>query len=65
MIIAFFVGFAMFLQSYLQLRIGYWVGISCAAVMTAVTFKQIWIKQIQRILGTFVGVSLSVFFITF
>lgn len=65
MIIAFFVGFAMFLQSYLQLERGYWVGISCAAVMTAVTFKQIWIKQIQRILGTFVGVSLAYFLLHF
>lgn len=58
-IIAFFVGFAMFLQSYLELDRGYWVGISCAAVMTAITFKQIWIKQLQRILGTIAGVSLT------
>lgn len=65
MIIAFFVGFAMFLQSYLELDRGYWVGISCAAVMTAVTFKQIWIKQLQRILGTIVGVSLAYFLLHF
>ncbi|MCI5968571.1 FUSC family protein [Helicobacter sp.] len=64
-IIAFFVGFAMFLQSYLEIERGYWVGISCAAVMTAVTFKQIWIKQIQRILGTFVGVGLAYFLLHF
>lgn len=65
MIIAFFVGFAMFLQSYLELERGYWVGISCAAVMTAVTFKQIWIKQLQRILGTIVGVSFAYFLLHF
>lgn len=64
-IIAFFVGFAMFLQSYLNLDRGYWVGISCAAVMTAVTFKQIWIKQLQRILGTVAGVSLAYFLLHF
>ncbi len=64
-IIAFFVGFAMFLQSYLELDRGYWVGISCAAVMTAVTFKQIWIKQLQRILGTIAGVSLAYFLLHF
>ncbi|EEO25640.1 FUSC family protein [Helicobacter winghamensis] len=65
MIIAFFVGFAMFFQSHLELNRGYWVGISCAAVMTAVTFKQIWIKQLQRILGTIVGVSLAYFLLHF
>ncbi|TLD82703.1 FUSC family protein [Helicobacter sp. MIT 11-5569] len=64
-IIAFFVGFAMYLQSYLELDRGYWVGISCAAVMTAVTFKQIWIKQLQRILGTIAGVSLAYFLLHF
>ncbi|WP_104722309.1 FUSC family protein [Helicobacter mesocricetorum] len=58
-IIAFFVSFAMALQGFLELDRGYWVGVSCAAVLTAVTFKQIWIKQFQRILGTIVGVSLA------
>ncbi|MDD6056284.1 MAG: FUSC family protein [Helicobacter sp.] len=65
MIIAFFVGFAMFLQAHFELERGYWVGISCAAVMTAVTFKQIWIKQLQRIVGTIVGVSLAYFLLHF
>ncbi len=58
-IIAFFVALAMVLQSVLELERGYWVGVSCAAVLTAITFKQIWIKQIQRILGTILGVSFA------
>ncbi|PZT48421.1 hypothetical protein B6S12_03585 [Helicobacter valdiviensis] len=64
-IIAFFVGASMFLQSCLELDRGYWVGISCAAVMTAITFKQIWVKQLQRIFGTIIGVSLAYFLLHF
>lgn len=56
-IIAFFVGGSMYLQQFLGLERGYWVSVSCAAVLTAITFKQIWIKQIQRILGTALGVA--------
>ena len=63
MIIAIFVSGAMFLQNFLSLERGYWVGISCAAVMTAVTFKQMWVKQIQRILGTIAGVGLAYWFL--
>lgn len=58
-IIAFFVALAMVLQNILELEKGYWVGVSCAAVLTAITFKQIWIKQTQRILGTILGVSFA------
>ncbi|TLD89194.1 FUSC family protein [Helicobacter sp. MIT 05-5294] len=64
-IIAFFVSASMVLQSFLELERGYWVGVSCAAILTAVTFKQIWIKQIQRILGTILGVSFSYFLLHF
>lgn len=64
-IIAFFVAFSMYLQSFFELDRGYWVGISCAAVLTAVTFKQIWVKQFQRILGTIVGVCFSYFLLHF
>ena len=49
----------MVLQNILELEKGYWVGVSCAAVLTAITFKQIWIKQTQRILGTILGVSFA------
>lgn len=58
-IIATFVSGSMILQYLLGLERGYWVTLSCAAVMTAVTFKQVWIRQTQRILGTFVGVSFA------
>ena len=64
-IIASFVAFATYLQGFLELERGYWVGVSCAAVLTAITFKQIWIKQTQRILGTIVGVSFAYFLLHF
>ncbi|MDE5592221.1 MAG: FUSC family protein [Helicobacter sp.] len=58
-IIAFFVSLATILQGFLELDRGYWASLSCAAVLTAVTFKQVWIKQLHRILGTIVGVILA------
>ena len=64
-IIAFFVSASMVFQNFLELERGYWVGVSCAAILTAVTFKQIWIKQTQRILGTILGVSFAYFLLHF
>lgn len=64
-IIAFFVSSSMVLQNLLELERGYWVGVSCAAILTAVTFKQIWIKQTQRIFGTILGVSLAYWLLHF
>lgn len=64
-IIAFFVSASMIFQSFLELERGYWVGVSCAAILTAINFKQIWIKQLQRILGTIVGVSFAYFLLFF
>ncbi len=58
-IIAFFVGASMWLQNFLGLDRGYWMTISCATVLTAVTFRSIWIKQTQRIVGTFLGAGLA------
>lgn len=54
-IIGFFVGFAMWLQGFLGMERGYWVAVSAATVLAAITFKSIWIKQTQRIFGTFLG----------
>ncbi|MCW1360824.1 FUSC family protein [Campylobacter sp. US33a] len=55
LIMGAFVGFAMFLGSFLSLERSYWVGVSCTAVMQGISVSAIWIKQFQRIIGTFIG----------
>ncbi len=54
-IIGIFVGFAVFIGDFFYLERSYWVGISCAVIMQGLTFKAIWVKQIQRIIGTLIG----------
>lgn len=51
-----FVGFAVVLGVFLELERSYWVAISCTAIMQGITLNSVWIKQIQRILGTALGV---------
>lgn len=58
-IIGIFVGFAIFIGSFLGLERSYWVGVSCAVIMQGLTFKAIWIKQLQRIIGTFIGAAFA------
>lgn len=64
-IIAFFVGFSMWAQELLGMQRGYWVSVSCATVLAAITFKSIWVKQTQRILGTFLGAVLAYYLLHF
>ncbi|KAA6224704.1 MULTISPECIES: FUSC family protein [unclassified Campylobacter] len=54
-IIGFFVGFAVFLGAFLELERSYWVAVSCTVVMQGISLNGVWIKQIQRILGTALG----------
>jgi len=56
MIIGSFVGFASFFGAFLELQRSYWVAVSCAVVMQGITLHSVWIKQIQRILGTGFGI---------
>lgn len=58
-IIACFVGGSMWLQNFLGLERGYWMTVSCATVLTAMTFRSIWLKQAQRIVGTFLGAGFA------
>ena len=64
-IIASFVAGSIVLQEFFNMEKGYWVSISCAIMLTAVTFKHVWIKQIQRILGTFLGAFLAYYLLHF
>ncbi|HEB9354426.1 TPA: FUSC family protein [Campylobacter coli] len=56
MIIAFFVGFAVFLGAFLELDRSYWVAVSTTVILQGANLKSVWIKQLQRILGTTVGI---------
>ncbi len=49
----------------LKLQNPYWLPISCVAVMQGASFRFIWRRSFQRILGTFVGLGLSWFLLLF
>lgn len=55
LIMGLFVGISVFIGQLLDLQKSYWVAISCTAVMQGISLSAIWIKQAQRILGTFIG----------
>lgn len=52
LIMGSFVAFSIFIGTFLELERSYWIAISCTAIMQGVTLNSIWIKQIQRIIGT-------------
>lgn len=53
------VGISLALALLLQLDRPYWVPVSCLAVIQGVTLRAVWSKQLQRILGTGVGLLLA------
>lgn len=55
LIIGVAVGVAVGVGQILGLEKSYWVAISCVAIMQGATLNAVWQRQIQRILGTFVG----------
>lgn len=57
--IGLFVGLSLSLAQVLQLERAYWVPITCLAVIQGTTLRAVWNKQVQRILGTVVGLLLS------
>ncbi|RAX52059.1 hypothetical protein CCY99_07870 [Helicobacter sp. 16-1353] len=64
-IIGLFVGFAVFIGEVLGLERSYWVGVSCAVIMQGLTIKAVWIKQLQRIIGTFIGAGFAWYLLGF
>ena len=54
-VIGLFVGVALLLAQLLQLEKAYWVPISCLAVIQGMSLRAIWEKQLQRVLGTAIG----------
>ncbi len=59
MVIGTFVGISLALAQLLQLERPYWVLVSCLAIIQGVTFRAAWNKQIHRIIGTVLGLSLA------
>lgn len=58
-VIGSFVGISLVLAHVLELQRAYWVPISCLAVIQGVTMRAVWNKQVQRIIGTGIGLLLA------
>lgn len=62
-IIGVSVGFAVFLGNIMGLSRSYWVAISCVAIMQGATLDAVWLRQTQRIIGTFVGMLFAMWLV--
>lgn len=58
-VIGVFVGISLALAQALRLENAYWVPVSCLAVIQGMSLRAVWNKQLQRILGTGVGLLVS------
>jgi len=58
-VIGTFVGLALALAQLLDLAQGYWVPISCLAVIQGMSLRAVWTRQVHRIAGTAVGLLLA------
>lgn len=59
LIIGAFVGLSLVLAQALQLEKAYWVPVSCLAVIQGHTLRAVWNKQLQRIIGTSIGLLVA------
>jgi hypothetical protein len=58
-VIGVFVGISLALAQALELERAYWVPVSCLAVMQGASLRAVWNKQLQRIMGTGIGLLVS------
>jgi hypothetical protein len=58
-VIGVFVGISLAAAQVLDLEKGYWVPVSCLAVMQGDSIRAVWNKQLQRVLGTTVGLLVA------
>lgn len=58
-IIGVFVGISLAAAQALQLERAYWVPVSCLAVIQGVSLRAVWNRQLQRVLGTAVGLLVA------
>lgn len=59
LIIGMAVGLSLLLAGLLQLDRPYWVPVSCLAVMQGANLRAVWNRQLQRLLGTGLGLLLT------
>lgn len=59
LIIGAFVGISLALAQALHLEKAYWVPVSCLAVIQGHTLRAVWNKQVQRIIGTSLGLLVA------
>ncbi|MBE8718529.1 FUSC family protein [Cellvibrio polysaccharolyticus] len=53
------VGASLLLAHLLQMERAYWVPISCVAVIQGASLQAVWSRQLQRVLGTALGIWLA------
>lgn len=58
-IIGVFVGISLLLAQVLQLDKPYWVPVTCLAVIQGASLQAVWNKQLQRVLGTVIGLLVA------
>jgi len=58
-VIGAFVGISLALAQLLQLERPYWVPVSCLAVIHGASLRAVWNKQVQRIVGTGIGLLVA------
>jgi hypothetical protein len=58
-VIGVFVGIALAAAQALNLQKGYWVPVSCLAVIQGASIHAVWTKQLHRVLGTSIGLLVS------
>lgn len=58
-VIGLFVGLSVLVAQALGLERAYWVPVSCIAVIAGASLRAVWTKQLQRILGTALGLLLA------
>jgi uncharacterized membrane protein YccC len=58
-VIGVFVGISLAAAQLLQLQKAYWVPVSCLAVIQGASLRAVWNRQLQRVLGTGIGLLVS------
>jgi hypothetical protein len=58
-VIGAFVGISLAAAQALNLQKAYWVAVSCLAVIQGASMRAVWNKQLQRVIGTSIGLLVS------
>ncbi len=59
LLIGVFVGLSLAVAQLLQLEKPYWVPVSCLAVIQGASLRAVWNRQLQRVLGTGIGLLVA------